>query len=107
MGNLTYQKNTLFWGDQTSNDYFLTFSFHRQGERQRGYVSYEILAMQEGYIIDSWFNYVHQSSWAQYPVQTAMEHRISYSPFSRQSTFFTVQDALQFYPYKEDPQPFS
>ena len=95
MGNFTYQKNTLFWGDQTSNDYFLTFSFPRQGERQRGYVSYEILAMQEGYIIDSWFNYVHQSSWAQYPVQTAMEHRISYSPFSRQSTFFTVQDALQ------------
>lgn len=71
------------------------FSFPSDGERHRGYISYNAAELNDGYIIDSWFNYVHQTGWAQYPVITNAE-----SKWSLRGNWSTVQDALQFNPSK-------
>lgn len=69
----------------------------RSSERQRGYLSYPVEEVQDGWIIDSWFNYTHQKRWFQYPAVSAMENRMQNS-WNRAGAFKTVQDALQFYP---------
>ena len=55
----------------------------------------------DGYIINSWFNYTHQRSWFQYPVESAMENQLSGS-WNLNGPFKLVQDALQFYPTEEE-----
>ena len=57
--------------------------------------------MRSGYLFSSWINYTHQRTWLQYPVITAMESRIK-NFWNTAGAFYTVQDALQFYPFKED-----
>ena len=69
----------------------------RNSERQRGYLSYPVEEVQDGWIIDSWFNYTHQKRWFQSPAVSAMENRMQNS-WNRAGAFKTVQDALQFYP---------
>ena len=70
------------------------------GENKRGYLSYPVTALQDGYILDSWFNYTHQRTALQYPAMTAMEARMS-NGLNWYGPFYTVQDALQFYPTAE------
>ena len=101
LGEMTFQQNSLFFGDQQRTDLFAAFSFPAHGKRQRGYVTYDTLECADGWIIDSWINYVHQCSWLQYPVQTAMENRM-HGSWNISGPFRTVQDALQFYPF-DDP----
>ncbi|MGM9652493.1 MAG: hypothetical protein ACI3XP_02530 [Eubacteriales bacterium] len=105
LGSETYESDTVLWGRQTSDAVFAAFSFPRAAERCRGYVSYRVLELQDGWIVDSWVNYVHQSSWMQYPVETAAGWRMQTSMTSR-GAFRVVQDALQFYPPEPDAKPF-
>lgn len=105
LGQDTYTQDTLFWGQQTSTDVFAEFSLPNSGENHRGYVSYTMAALQDGWIIDSWINYTHQTSWPQYPVITAKEKQQTMG-VGDTLTFKTVQDALQFFPDDENPVPF-
>lgn len=100
LGEQTFTSNSIFWGEQTSTDLFAAFSMPETGEHHRGYVAYPVAELQDGYIIDSWFNYTHQRTALQYPAMTAMEHQMS-GAWERNGPFRTIQDALQFYPTEE------
>lgn len=100
LGNQSYTSNSFLFGGQPQNDLFAAFSLPRWGENKRGYVSYTVSEVSDGWIIDSWFNYTHQCSWLQYPVQSAMENQMSGS-WNLNGVFKEVQDALQFYPSEE------
>lgn len=100
LGDQTFTSDSIFWGEQTSTDIFAAFSMPGTGENQRGYLAYPVAEVQDGYIMDSWFNYTHQRTALQYPVMTAMEARMSNS-LNWYGPFYTVQDALQFYPTAE------
>ncbi len=100
LGNQSYTSNSFLFSGQPQNDLFAAFSLPRWGENKRGYVSYTVSEVSDGWIIDSWFNYTHQRSWLQYPVQSAMENQISGS-WNLNGVFKEVQDALQFYPSEE------
>ena len=105
LGHETYTQDTIFWGQQTSTDVFAEFSQPSKGENHRGYVSYTIEAVQDGWSIDAWINYTHQTPWPQYPVITAKEKQQTMGVGSTQ-TFKTIQDALHFFPGDENPVPF-
>lgn len=106
LGEQTFTSDSIFWGEQQSTAIFATFSFPADGERQRGYLAYPVAELQDGYLISSWVNYTHQSSWLQYPVVTAMEKRMT-SAWNRAGVFLTVQDALQFHPLEGGAEQFS
>ena len=101
----TYTHNTIFWGQQTSTDVFAEFSLPNRGENHRGYVSYTIEEVQDGWRIDAWINYTHQTPWPRYPVITAKEKQQTMGVGDTR-TFKTIQDALQFFPRDENPVPF-
>lgn len=82
-------------------DVFADFSMPKKGERQRGYVSYGIKEIQEGYMVNSWVNYTHQRGRLQYPVLTASEKQ-KLSGFNGFYPFITVQSALQFFILDKD-----
>ena len=103
LGNETYTSTSIFWGEQTSTDVFAEFSMPRNGENHRGYVSYTIEEVQEGWIIDAWINYTHQVSWLQYPAITAKEKHLTLGA-SDTNAFNTIQDALQFSPIYDDSE---
>lgn len=82
-------------GKDSRSDIFLKFSLPKDGERQRGYLTYEIESEDSTYLIDEWINYTHQCSPFQYPVMTAKERRMK-DMWNKSGVFFTVQDAIQF-----------
>ena len=98
LGRESWVSDSIFWGEQQSDAVFALFSLPADGERQRGYVTYVIDEVNDGYIIDAWINYTHQQTWMQYPVKTAIDHAKS-GVFNGFDAFFTEQDALQFYPH--------
>ena len=100
LGEQTFTSDSIFWGEQTSTDIFAAFSMPETGENKRGYLAYPVAALQDGYTLDSWFNYTHQRTALQYPAMTAMEARMS-NGLNWYGPFYTVQDALQFYPTAE------
>ena len=104
MGYETYESSSIFFGNQTSPDFFAHFSFPGEGEHQRGYVAYTVDEINDGWILDSWINYTHQLSPLQYPVISARTARLTDS-FHMRTPFETVQDALQFYPMYPDDLP--
>ena len=61
-----------------------------------------IAEVQDGWSIDAWINYTHQTPWPQYPVITAKEKQQTMGVGSTQ-TFKTIQDALQFFPGADNP----
>ena len=101
LGAQTFTANTVLWGEQTNTDLFAAFSLPRHAEHARGYVAYSTTEALNGYILSSGEYYVHQQTWLQYPVVTAMEKRMT-SAFGNTGAFYTVQHALQFFP--EDAQ---
>lgn len=103
LGPERYTYDSMFWGTQTSTDIWATFSLPREGENSRGYLTYTVEELEEGWSIDSWVNYTHQKSFLQYPVRTAMDDR-KLGGFSGNGAFKTIQDALQFFPYDEQPE---
>lgn len=97
LGARTFTANTVLWGKQTNTDLFAAFSLPRHGEHCRGYVAYSTTEARDGNILSSGEYYVHQQTWLQYPVVTAMEKRMT-SAFGNTGAFYTVQHALQFFP---------
>jgi len=90
----TYTTTNWFGETYPTTDVFARFSLPNEGENHRGYASYEIREVQEGWIVDSWINYTHQLSRVQFPVQQATEHDRSGAWDNYK--FKTVQYALQF-----------
>ena len=100
-GPKTYTSNTMWGGEQTSEDVFAEFSLPRDGENGRAYLTYPIAQLQEGCIVDSWVNYTHQTNAVQFPVVTAAEKRMK-NGWSRADVFRTIESAVQFYPPFQD-----
>ena len=96
-----FQQNSIFQAPETRSDPFACFSFPREAKNMRGYLTYRILQNEDGWLVNSWFNYTHQRTWLQYPVVTAMEKRMTDS-WNAAGAFLTVQYALQFYPDGEE-----
>ena len=95
----TYTSDSIFWGETQNTDPFALFSLPRQGERCRGYLTYGMETVEEGWLIDSWCNYTHQVGWLNYPAMTAQEFDQS-GAFSG-ATFRTSQTAIQFDPLSD------
>ena len=55
---------------------------------------------QDGWIVDAWINYTHQTTWLQYPAITAKQKNIASGAWDTWA-FKTMQDALQFNPIYE------
>ena len=104
LGTKNYVSNSIFFGEQNASDFFAAFSLPDQGQNQRGYLVYPILAAKPGCIVDSWINYTHQRSLLQYPAMSAMEKRMT-NGWSDAGAFITVQDALQFFSYEDGARP--
>ena len=102
----TYTSSSFFWGERTRTDIFATFSMPSKGENCRGYVAYPVAEVQDGWDINSWFNYTHQKSWLQYPAVTAIEAYMKNNGWINNGVFRSVQSALQFAPADENPEPF-
>ena len=97
LGARTFTANTILWGEQTNTDLFAAFSLPRHGEHARGYVAYSTTEALDGNILSSGEYYVHQQTWLQYPVVTAMKKRLT-AAWGDTGAFRTVQDVLQFDP---------
>ena len=106
LGEQTYTTSSFFWGERTRRDIFATFSMPAKGENCRGYVAYLVAEVQDGWDIDSWFNYTHQTSWLQYPAVTAIDAYIKNNGWINNGVFRSVQSALQFAPTDENPKSF-
>ena len=103
LGAQTFTANTVLWGAQTNTDLFAAFSMPRHAEHARGYVAYSTTEALNGYILSSGEYYVHQQTWLQYPVVTAMEKRLT-AAWGDTGAFRTVQDVLQFDPVDADTE---
>lgn len=97
LGSKTFTSNSVFFGEQTSNDVFASFCMPKGSEHQRGYVAYPLNDIQKGRLVDSWCNYTHQSTPLQYPVKTAIEHKLPGS-FMTRDAFTTYQEQFTFSP---------
>ena len=97
LGRQTYTADSVFFGQRTNSDLFATFSMPRHGEHARGYVAYSTTEALDGNILSSGEYYVHQQTWLQYPVVTAMKKRLT-AAWGDTGAFRTVQDVLQFDP---------
>lgn len=95
--DLSYTSVSPIFGTSDENSVFGEFSFPRKSEHQRGYVSYAIRENIPGYIIDGWFNYVHQTRLLQYPAITSAQAQMKGFWNSLSDVFFLVQDAIQTY----------
>ncbi len=95
LGKEIYTSDNIFFGKRTANDTFAAFSLAENAERQRGYITYEIEEIEDGWLVDSWINYTHQQTPFQFPVRTAAETRMS-NNLNESGAFRTIQDALQF-----------
>jgi len=98
----SYTYDSMFWGATTNDSIFAAYSPPRTGEHCRGYVAYRVEETTDILcLFSSWINYTFQTNWYQYPAQTAMDHAKSGAWNSRYSAFYTIQDAVQFYPGEE------
>lgn len=97
LGRQTYTADSVFFGQRTNSDLFAAFSMPRHAESARGYVAYSTTEALDGNILSSGEYYVHQQTWLQYPVVTAMEKRLT-AAWGDTGAFRTVQDVLQFDP---------
>ena len=97
LDTVAYQSNSWFFGLQDNVDVFAEFSFPRGAENCRGYISYTVGELEPGWILDAWINYIHQTSFLQYPAQTARTYRMNSSFSSSRDAFQLMQDAIQFH----------
>ncbi|MGI5962844.1 MAG: hypothetical protein ACOX7N_03895 [Lawsonibacter sp.] len=95
LGMEDYTSQSIFWGESNRNDLFAVFSLPLVGENCRGYVSYEVEMVEEGWIINSWSNYTHQTGWWNYPLMTAKQYSASGILFG--GKFETIQSAIQLF----------
>lgn len=88
--------NGFPWARNTGNDVFAAFSMSRGGENHRGYLTYPMEKVRDGYIANGWLYYTHQETLLQFPAVTALEKRLSGSCWTRDGAFHTIQASLQF-----------
>lgn len=103
LGVEAYSTDSMFFGSQSYNDPMASFSFPRNGECCRGYVTYAVEEVEEGWLLSSWINYVHQQKRFVYPAQTAREWQMSGAWNRDGLPFFRIQTAIQFYPFEWPP----
>lgn len=98
IGTKTYTKESVFFGSNTRNDIFATFSIPKNSEKQRGYVAYSMNVMNTDMVICSYCNYVHQSFPFPYPSVTAMEYAMSDYFFNSSNAFTVIQEQFLIHP---------
>lgn len=98
LGEKMVQSNDFFFGAQNSMDVFATFSMPKSGENHRGYLSYTVDEVNDGWIINSWFNYTYQKTWKQYPVMTAKDQRLMNNGWMGKGAFELIQQQLLYNP---------
>ena len=96
LGNQSFINNSPF-GTESRTDVFAAFSLPKNGQRQRGYLTYSVRENAPGYLINSWINYTHQCTPFQYPAETAMEHQMR-GNWTDDGPFITKQDQFMFHP---------
>ena len=96
LGRTSYGYDSMFFGHTSGYDPMAVFSLPRGGENCRGYVAYEAQQVEEGWLLDSWINYTHQTGRLNYPLTTAQDYRTS--GVFRGGAFHTAQSAIQFFP---------
>ncbi|MGM9661469.1 MAG: hypothetical protein ACI3WR_00035 [Oscillospiraceae bacterium] len=79
--SMSYTGNRFFFeGDPVPRQVFANFSLPREGTGKRGYVAYEVQSKEGAVTYHTCLaGYMHQVSWMQYPVRTAMEESLDSS----------------------------
>lgn len=95
LGEQTYTASGFPWEQRAGNDVFAAFSMPRGGENCRGYLTYPMEEVRDGFIVNGWLDYTHQKTWFQYPAVTALEKRLAGS-WNHDGAFRTIQVSLQF-----------
>lgn len=102
IGQQTYTSAGFFDAGQTMSEPFAAFSMPSDGERCRGYIAYSMVVgepfengEENGCSFMCAMLYTHQWDWLQYPVKTAMEHRMSGASFF-DGAFFTIDSQFLF-----------
>lgn len=93
-----YTTDSIFWGATQNQWPMALFSLPLDGENCRGYLTYEVEVLDDGWILDSWMNYTHQEDFWRYPLLTAEQHE-KQGLWNGTGGFRTAQSAVQFYPY--------
>ena len=102
-----YTTDSILWGTTENQWPMALFSLPLGGENCRGYLTYSMSTVEDGWILDSWMNYTHQINFWNYPLMTAEEHE-KRGIWNGMGGFKTSQAAIQFFPYsgketEEDP----
>lgn len=103
-----YTTDSIFWGATQNQWPMALFSLPLDGENCRGYLTYQVEVLDDGWILDSWMNYIHQVEFWNYPLMTAEQHE-KQGLWNGTGGFQNAQTAIQFYPYwtseetEEDP----
>lgn len=103
-----YTTDSILWGTTENQWPMALFSLPMDGENCRGYLTYEVEVLDDGWLLNSWINYTHQESFWQYPLLTAEQHE-KQGLWNGTGGFRTAQSAIQFYSHwtseetKEDP----
>lgn len=93
-----YTTDSILWGTTENQWPMALFSLPLDGENCRGYLTYPMSTLDDGWILDSWMNYTHQVGFWNYPLMTAEEHE-KRGIWNGMGGFQTSQTAIQFFPY--------
>ncbi len=102
-----YTTNSILWGTTENQWPMALFSLPLDGENCRGYLTYPMSTLDDGWILDSWMNYAHQSGFWCYPLLTAEQYE-KQGLWNGTRGFRAFTNAIQFFPYsgketEEDP----
>lgn len=70
---------------------FANFSFPRQGENYRGYITYSFTPLEGNQFYNSQATYIHQEELLQYPAMSAESYSLSRDYYSEFSPFSSIQ----------------
>lgn len=103
-----YTTDSILWGTTENQWPMALFSLPLDGENCRGYLTYSMSTVEDGWILDSLMDYTHQVGFWNYPLMTAEEYE-KQGIWNGMGNFHTSQTAIQFYPHwtgeetEEDP----
>ncbi len=95
-----YTTNSFMMGTEENHWPMALFSLPLDGENCRGYLTYPVSTVEDGWILDSWMNYTHQVGFWNYPLTTAEQHE-KQGLWNGMGSFATNWTAIQFYPHKD------
>jgi len=104
IGKQSYLTTDFLGQQQSACNCMCDFSMPRKATDRRGYVAYTSEQIENGYLLNAWINYTHQSGFVQYPVKTANQFAQE-GMHIRDYPFMLAQSALQF--YIKDGQPYN